>query len=137
MVNIKKTNISLKEKILTEMVYDDLIELNVDIAKRFIKLLGNKIIIINNMLFTGKEKILLYLVGKLYSQEAGLISNVNVTSKELINNLEICKNSFYVYIKRLRTLGLIRQDKSRKINKYYIPRYLVGKIFEIIKNRKN
>lgn len=96
---------ALKERILKEMTidYKRILESNFDLAKQFIKLTkqGNVEILVKDET-TGKEKILLYLIGKLYSFEAGLSETKEVGNDELMENLKIPQGSLLPWLKSLR-----------------------------------
>lgn len=109
--------ISLKERILREMTidYKQILEKNFDNLKRLIRLTkqGNVQILVKSEI-TGKEEILLYLIGKLYSFEAGLSDTKEVENKELMEALKIPEGSFWPWLKSLRDEKLVNQTKKER-----------------------
>ena len=75
-----------KKRILEEMTVDyaNALEKNFDLAKQFIKITQEgKVDIDENIKdkISGKEKILLYLIGKLYAKEAGFSPTDDVSNR--------------------------------------------------------
>jgi len=113
----------LKRKIIDEMTvdYSSALEKNFDLAKQFIRITKDgKVDIISKEKFTGKEQIMLYLMGKLYAKEAGLSATDDVGNKELMDELGIPEGSVLPWLKDLR-------DK-KKINPIKRGRYTHHKI---------
>ena len=123
--------IALKKRIIEEMTVNqqNVLEKYFDLAKKFISITtkGN-INILTEEKFSIEEKILLYLIGKIYAKEAGLITTKEVGFKELMDNLGIVKGTIYPIIKRLRDKNKISQRKDGKITYITIPLNLIGKI---------
>jgi len=68
---------------------------------------------------TGQEKILLYLLGKLYAKEAGLTATDEVGNNELMENLGIPSGSLLPWLKNLRDENRIKQiEKERRVYHY-------------------
>ena len=89
---MKNTSEELKKRIHEEMLvdYSNALEKNFDLAKSFIRLTNKgKIDVIIKDKINGKEQILLYLIGKLYSKEAGFSDTDDVGNKELMDELGI------------------------------------------------
>ena len=64
----------LKKRIIEEMTvdYSNALEKIFDLAKQFIRITKDgKVFILFKDKLSGKEQILLYLIGKLYAKEAG------------------------------------------------------------------
>jgi len=102
----------LKKKILEEMTvdYSRVLEENFDMAKQFIRLAENgDVEILAKEKLTGVEKILLYLVGKLYAKEAGLTTTDEVGNNELMENLGMPQGSLLPWLKGLRDENRIKQ----------------------------
>ncbi len=129
-------NNKLKKRIIEEMIVDhqNILEKHFDLAKQFINISTEGVInIISEKKFSTEEKILLYLVGKLYAKEAGVVSTEEVGFKELMDNLGIVKGTIYPIIKRLREKNKISQRKQGKLTYITIPMNLVGKFLSEMK----
>ena len=129
-------NNKLKKRIIEEMIVDhqNILEKHFDLAKQFINISTEGVInIISEKKFSTEEKILLYLVGKLYAKEAGVVSTEEVGFKELMDNLGIVKGTIYPIIKRLREKNKISQRKQGKLTYITIPMNLIGKVLSEIK----
>jgi len=126
----------LKKRIMEEMMVDhqNILEKYFDLAKKFINITTEGIInIISEEKFSIEEKILLYLIGKIYAKEAGLVSTEEVGYKELMDNLGVLKGTIYPVIKRLRDKNKISQKKQGKLTYINIPLNLIGKILSKMK----
>jgi len=108
---------ALRKKILAEMTvdYSNLLEKNFDLAKQFVRLLrdGSVELLVKDKL-GGKEQILLYLMGKLYSKEAGLATTFEVGNAELMDQLGMPIGSLLPFLKDLRDANKVRQVKREK-----------------------
>ena len=127
---------TLKERIIKEMIVDhqNILEKYFDLVKRFISIsTEGSINIISEEKFSIEEIILLYLVGKIYAKEAGLVSTEEVGFKELMDNLGILKGTIYPVIKRLRDKKKISQRKEGKLTYITIPLNLLGNILSKMK----
>ncbi len=60
----------------------------------------------------GKQQILLYLIGKLYSKEAGLTSMESAGNKELTEELGLPMGSLLPWLKDLRDQNKIKAVKT-------------------------
>jgi len=126
----------LKKRIMEEMMVDhqNILEKYFDLAKKFINITTEGIInIISEEKFSIEEKIILYLIGKIYAKEAGLVSTEEVGYKELMDNLGVLKGTIYPVIKRLRDKNKISQKKQGKLTYITIPLNLIGKILSKMK----
>jgi len=104
----------LKRRILEEMTvnYSTNLERSFDLAKQFIRLLPEGTVeILVKYNATGKEQILLYLIGKMYAKEAGYVSDESVNNNELLQQLGLPVGSLLPFLKELRDQNLIRQMK--------------------------
>lgn len=129
-------NNKLKKRIIEEMIVDhqNILEKYFDLAKKFINITTQGIInVISEERFSIEEKILLYLIGKIYAKEAGVASTEEVGFKELMDNLGIIKGTIYPIIKRLRDKNKINQRKEGKLTYITIPMNLVGKFLSEMK----
>ena len=118
----KKEN--LKKRILEEMTIDyaNVLDRNFDLAKQFFRLSKDgKVEVLFRDILTGPDRIILYLIGKLYAKEAGLSDSDNVGSNELLTELGILENSLWPWLKTLRDEGWIKQVKIGKFKNHYIP----------------
>ena len=135
MTNDNKTN--LKKRIIEEMTEDhqNILEKYFDLTKRFISITTKgSINIISEERFSIEEKILLYLIGKIYAKEADLVHTEEVGFKELMDNLGILKGTIYAVIKRLRDKNKIIQRNEGKITYITLPLNLLGKILSKMKD---
>lgn len=109
---------SLKDKIEKEMVVDyaNAIEKNFDLAKKLLNITSEgKVDISNKDKFEYKDKILLYLIGKLYAKEARRSESEFVGNEELANELGINERSLRVYLSRLRKENKIKKMKEGRL----------------------
>ena len=125
----------LKKRILEEMTvdYSKVLEQNFELAKQFIRLTkeGNVEILVKEGV-TGEEKILLYLIGKLYTKEAGITSTEDVGNQEFMDNLGIPVGSLLPWLKSLRDENKIKQIRRERHTYHFIPFSLVGKTLKAI-----
>ena len=119
---------NLRTRISQEMTveYSGSLEKNFDLAKQFIRITKQgKVDILARDKFIGKERILLYLVGKLYAKEAGLATTNEVGNKELLDELGIPEGSLLPWLKDLRGTNKIKQAKKGRYTYHFIPINLV------------
>ena len=123
-------NEELRKKILEEMTvdYSKALEGNFNLAKQFVRLTedGDVEILVKEKV-TGQEKILLYLIGKLYAKEAGLTSSSDVGNEEFLKNLRMPEGSLLPWLKSLRDERQIRQVKRDRHTYHAVPISLVGR----------
>ena len=113
----------LKGRVLEEMTtnYSSALEKNFELAKQFIRITKNgKVEILFKERLTGKERILLYLIGKLYAKEAELASSEEAGNKELMDELGMCKGSLLPWLKDLRAEGAVKPMKRGKFTNHTI-----------------
>lgn len=128
----------LKKKIIDEMTvdYSSALEKNFDLAKQFIRITKDgKVDIISKEKFTGKEKILLYLMGKLYAKEAGLSVTDDVGNKELMDELGIPEGSALPWLKDLRDKKKINPIKKGRYTYHNIQINVVEKTLKGIEKK--
>jgi len=133
---IKETK-NLKQRILDEMRVDhaNALEKNFELAKQFVRITSEgKIEVLTKDHLIGQQQILLYLIGKLYSKEAGLASVEYVGNKELTEELGIPMGSLLPWLKILRDQNKI---KSVKKGNHKISVNLLEKILEEIEKKLN
>lgn len=133
-----KDNQSLKRKIIEEMTveYSGTLDKNFDLAKQFIRITKDgrvDILVKDNV--SGQDRILLYLIGKLYAKEAGLAPSDNVGNKELMNELGIPEGSLLPWLMALRKKPGIKQIKEEKQGAHYMPINLVESILKAIERK--
>lgn len=126
---------ALRRKIIEEMTVDYVGELekNFELAKRLIRITKEGKI---NLLFkdrlTGKEQVLLYLIGKIYAKEAGLVDTDEVGNDELVNELGLPLGSVLPILKELRDENKVRQAKRGKNAYHTIPINQIGGILSAL-----
>jgi hypothetical protein len=112
---------AFKKKILDEMTVDyaSSLEKNIDLAKKFIRITKDgKVDVLNRDRFSGKNQILLYLIGKLYAKEAGLAQEDDVGNEELEKELQMKTGSLLPWLKDLRDSNRVKQVR-RERNVYH------------------
>ena len=135
-MNNENNKLKLKKRIIEEMIVDhqNILEKYFDLAKKFISITSKGTInIISEEKFSIEEKILLYLIGKIYAKEAGLVSTEEVGFKELMDNVGVLKGTIYPVIKRLRDKNKISQRNQGKLTYITIPLNLLGNILSKMK----
>jgi len=135
MVNEKE---NLKKRILEEMTvdYSNALEKNFDLAKQFIRITQDgKVDVIVKDKVSGKEKILLYLIGKLYAKEAGFSPTDDVSNKELMDELGIPEGSLLPWLKELRDKNKIKQIKKGRTVHHRIPINVVERTLRSIERK--
>lgn len=129
----------LKKRIIDEMTvdYSSALEKNFDLAKQFIRITKDgKVDIKSKDKFTGKEQILLYLMGKLYAKEAGLSETDDVGNKELMDELGIPEGSVLPWLKDLRDKKRINPIKKGRYTYHKIQINVVEKTLKGIEKKR-
>lgn len=114
----------LKKRILEEMTvdYSRVLEQNLDLAKQLIRLAENgDVEVLVRERISGPDKILLYLIGKLYAKEAGLVSTDEVGNNELMEKLGMPSGSLLPWLKGLRDENRIKQIERERHAYHSIP----------------
>jgi predicted DNA-binding protein len=114
---------SLRKKIIEGMTvdYSNALEKNFDLAKQFIRITKDgKVDVLSKDKLSGKEQLLLYLIGKLYAKEAGFAATDDVGNKELLDELGIPSGSLLPWLKELRAENKIKQIKKGKYTHHSI-----------------
>lgn len=128
----------LKQRIIEEMTvdYSNALEKNFELAKQFIRITkdGKVDILFKNKL-SGKEQILLYLIGKLYAKEAGFTATDGAGNKELMDELGIPQGSLFPWLKELRDKNKIKQVKKGRYTYHNIPVNLVERTLKSIERK--
>lgn len=128
----------LKKRIIREMTvdYSSALEKNFDLAKQFVRITqGGQVDVQFKEKLTGKQQMLLYLIGKLYAKEAGLTTTDDVANKELMNELGIPEGSLLPWLKDLREKKKIKQVKKGRYTHHAISLNVVEKTLESIEKR--
>ncbi len=126
---------SLKKRIREEMSIDyaNALEKNFELAKQFVRVTSDgKVDVLVKEKLSGKEQILLYLIGKLYAKEADLTATEYVGNKELADELGIPMGSLLPWLKNLRDTNKI---KSVKKGYHSIPINLVERSLKAIEKK--
>lgn len=122
----------LKKRILDEMTikHSAILSESFDLAKQCVRLRedGYVDLLVKDKL-GGKDQILLYLIGKMYAKEAGLTTDENVGTTELLDQLGVPEGSLFPWLKELRDSNQIRQVK-RENNVYHT--VLPARVHEIL-----
>jgi len=103
---------NLKQKIIEEMTVDyaNALEKNFDLARQLVRITKDgKVDVIVKDELTGKQNILLYLIGKMYAKEAELSTTNDVGNRELMDELGVPKGSLLPWLKDLREDNKIKQ----------------------------
>ena len=128
----------LKKRIIDEMTadYASALEKNFDLAKQFIRITKDgRVDILFKDKLSGEEQILLYMIGKLYAREAGLIATDEVDNKELLDELGVPKGSLLPWLKSLRDGNKIKQTKRGQYVHHSIPVNLVERTLQAIERK--
>jgi hypothetical protein len=113
--------------------YANILEKNFELAKQFIRITKEgKVDVLIRDKISGKEQILLYLIGKLYAKEAGLATSEFVNNRELMNELGIPRGSLLPWLMQLRKRPGIKQIKKGNSVEHYIPINLVERVLKQI-----
>ncbi len=134
----KKKGNSLKERIVDEMTvnYSDALDKNFDLAKQFIRITRDgKVDVLVKDKLTGKDSILLYLIGKLYAKEADLIPTDDVGNKELMNELGIPSGSLGRWLKDLRDGNKVKPISRGKYTNHVVVLNVVEKTLKSIEKK--
>lgn len=123
----------LKERILKEMTVNDvdvLVE-NFELSKKFVRLTPDgKVSVLFKDKLTGKERILLYLIGKLYAKQAEYTSTDDVGNKELQDGLGIPSGSLLPWLKSLRDSKKIVTVRRGRYTHHAIPASQLARVLE-------
>ena len=111
--------------------YDNVLEKNFDLAKKFIRITGSGTIdIINKENLSTNDKILIYLVGKKYAKEAQLADYEGAGNKELKDELGIPEGTLLPGIKHLRDKRMIKTIKKDGLSFHNILPNLIEKVLK-------
>lgn len=131
----RSRNEGLKNRIRQEMMveYSGALEKNLDLAKEFIAVTpdGTVDVLVKDRV-TGTEGILLYLIGRLYALEAGLVETSDVGNKELMDELGIPKGSLFPWLKELREQDRVLQVRRGRYAYHSIPLNMVERTLRAV-----
>ena len=118
------------------IVYSDALERNLDLAERYLRITEKGTVVLQKTEnLSGKERILLYLVGKLYARKAGWADADEVGNQELMDELGVGGNSLRPWLKSLRDENKIeRIEKGGKVF-HKVPLYLVDKTLKDLEKK--
>ena len=126
---------NLKKRIMEEMTvdYSSALEKNFDLAKQFIRITkdGRVDVLVKDKL-TGKDTILLYLIGKLYAKEAGVAVADDAGNREFMDELGIPEGSLLPWLKDLRDGNDIKPIKKGRFTHHTIALNVVEKTLKRI-----
>ncbi len=131
-------NGDLKKRIHEEMTsnHSNSLEKNFDVAKQYIRITKDgKVDVIIKEKLGGKDKLLLYMVGKLYAKEAGFSPSDDVGNKEFMEELGVAKGSLLPWLKELRDSNKIRQVKRGNNVHHTVPIGLVERTLSNIEKK--
>ncbi len=134
----EKERQGFKKRIMEEMSveYSGTLEKNFDLAKQFIRITKDgKVDVLVKDKTSGEDRILLYLIGKLYAKEAGLTHSDAVSNKELSDELGIPIGSLLPWLMNLRKKPSIKQTKAEKKVVHYVPVNLVENVLKAIERK--
>lgn len=126
---------NLRKRIMEEMTvdYSSALEKSFDLAKQFIRITkeGKVDVLVKDKL-TGKDTILLYLIGKLYAKEAGVVTADDAGNRELMDELGVPGGSLLPWLKDLRDGNDIKQIKKGRFTHHTIALNVVEKTLKRI-----
>jgi len=131
---------NLKRRIIEEMTvdYGSALEKNFDLAKQLIRITKDgKIDVVSKDKLTGKECILLYLIGKLYAKEAELTPTDDAGNKELMDELGVPKGSVLPWLKELRDENKIKTTTRGRFTYHVVALNFVEKSLKEILKKVN
>lgn len=127
----EKGSNGLREKILAEMTssYTNALDKNFELAKKFIRITSEGFVeVLVKDKISGKEQILLYLIGKVYAKEAGLSITDEVENNEILRELGIPMGSLLPWLKSLKEENKIRPVRKGKLVNHVASINLIEKI---------
>jgi hypothetical protein len=133
-----EAQVELKKRILEEMTikHSSILSESFDLAKRYVRVRDDGYVdVLIREQVTGKEQILLYLIGKIYAKEGGLTTDENVGNPELLVQLGIPEGSLFPWLKDLRETNLIRQLKRENNVFHTVPPAKIAEILTAIEKK--
>ncbi|MGB3906791.1 MAG: helix-turn-helix domain-containing protein [Anaerolineae bacterium] len=114
----ERANAELRRRILEEMTvdYSSTLDKNFNLAKQYLRITSEgKVDVMVKDDVTGAEKVLLYLIGKLYAKEAELSGTAEVSNAELMEELGMPKGSVLPAMKDLRDSNMVEQTRGGRL----------------------
>jgi hypothetical protein len=135
---MKRAKEDLKSRIISEMTVDhaNSLEKNFDLAKQYIRVtkVGKVDVTVKDRI-PGKLQILLYLIGKLYAKEAGLVDIEDVSNKELTSELGIPMGSVLPWLKELREKSGVKQVMRGRNTNHSLPVGHIEKVLKLVERK--
>jgi hypothetical protein len=129
---------AFKRKIMEEMTVDfaSNLERNFDLAKQFIRVTKDgKVEVLVRDKVSGKDQILLYLVGKMYAKEAGLATADEVGNEELEQELQIKEGSLLPWLKELRDSNRVKQFRHERRVYHSVPVNQIEDVLQAVEKK--
>jgi len=130
----------LKQQILQNMVtnHKDALKRHYERAIKWISLTKTgKVVIIAKGNLTAKQKVLLYLLGKLYAAEAELCEDPFVANEEFLEELGMPKGTLLPVLKRLRDGNVIKRTKQNGKVKHYLAKNRIESFLDELEESLN
>ena len=116
--------------------YSSALEKHFDLAKQLIRITKEgKVEILFKDKLTGKETVFLYLIGKLYSKEAGLAPSDDVGNKELMDELGVPQGSLLPWLKSLRDDNKVKPISKGKYTHHVVALNMVERTLKSIQKK--
>ncbi len=131
---------TLEERIKAEMTvdYNDALEKKFDTAKKMIGITPEgKVSLLQDSALGGEDRIVLYLIGKVYAKRVGYVQEDWVSNKELLEELGLKEGSLFPWLKFLREANKIKQKTVGKSSVNFIPYNLIGNELDRIWKKLN
>lgn len=129
---------TLEERIREEMTVNvgSALERNFETAKKMMSITPEGKVNLNNReRLGGEDKIILYLIGKVYAKKAGYANDEQVPNKELLDELGIKEGSLLPWLKNLRDGNRIKQVTRENLSYHFIPHNLISSELERISTK--
>lgn len=118
----------LAEKIRSEMVvdYSEILDKNLELAKHLIRITDRGTVEVpQKSNLSAKERIMLYLIGKLYAKEAKLSEIESAGNQEIMEELNMPEGTLLPRLKELRDSRQIKQVKvERYVHHKILPNWI-------------
>lgn len=131
----KKELSDLADKIRNEMVvdYSGILEKNLELAKHLIRITDRGTVEVpQKRNLSAKERIMLYLIGKLYAKEAKLSEIESAGNQEIMEELNMPEGTLLPRLKELRDSRQIKQVKVERYVHHIILLNLIEKTLKDI-----
>jgi hypothetical protein len=126
---------ALRNRIRSEMLaeHQDALARNFELAKSLLRITASgKVEVLANEKFGGKQRVLLYLIGKVYAKEAELADSEFVTNKEFSEQLGIPENSLRPWLSELRDDVLVVHRRDGATVRHAISMSRIGTVLKAI-----